>query len=415
MAAPRAITAAASRYTSRKIRGRGAGDQSWQGSAYDVYHAVPGVRFAASWIGNAMSGARLIAARRADDGTTEQAPDNHRSAEVVAQIAGGPDGQSKLLGAFGRHLTIPGEGWIVVPPNSEVLSPDSPEDGHDWRVVSVKEVKQQSGKLMAEIDGEDVPIPEGDPETLDPGAPVAIRVWEPDPERAIEADSPVRSSLELLEELLLLNAAVKAIARPRITGRGLLLIPKGTRFPTSGTQGGAEDDLIETFMAIAETAVRDPESAAAIIPIVLEVPADTIADFKLVKFESEFLNASEPRPPCAPPCRVGSVTVPDRNGQLDQAEREFTDAVAAALTATADEVADAVIAATELVTARLSVGRIARMWGARTRGLVRRLLGTAEEAATAAAEDIGEDLPDGWDDLPGRYDDTVPEGLGQYA
>ncbi|MFJ7586966.1 phage minor head protein [Streptomyces sp. NPDC097617] len=108
--------------------------------------------------------------------------------------------------------------------------------------------------------------------------------------------------------------------------------------------------------------------------------------------------------------------MPDREAQLDQAEAEFTEAVAAALTETADEFADAVQAATELVAARFSVGRITRMWGNRTRGLVRRLLGTAETAATAAAEDIGEPLPDGWDDLPGRYDDgTLPEGLGQYV
>ncbi|GAA2948266.1 phage minor head protein [Kitasatospora cinereorecta] len=108
--------------------------------------------------------------------------------------------------------------------------------------------------------------------------------------------------------------------------------------------------------------------------------------------------------------------MPDRDAQLDQAERDFTEAVAAALTATADEFADAVLAATELVAARFSVSRIARMWGNRTRGLVRRLLGTAEVAATAAADDIGAPLPDGWDDLPGRYDDdTLPEGLGQYV
>ncbi|MEU1815151.1 hypothetical protein ABZ543_08130 [Streptomyces roseifaciens] len=282
------ITAAASRYTSRKIRGRGAGDQSWQHRAYDMYHLVPEVRFAASWISNLMSGARLFAGRRADDGTIEPAPDDHRASEIVAQIAGGPDGQAKLLGAFGKHLTVPGEGWIIVRPNDEVLSPYSPEDGHDWRVLSVREVRQQSGKLTAEIDGEDVPIPEGDPEGMDPDGPVAIRVWEPDPERAIEADSPVRSSLDLLEELLLLNAAVKAIARSRITGRGLLLIPKGTRFPSTPTQGDAEDDLIEIFMTIAETAIRDPESAAATVPIILELPADTIAEFKHVKFESEF-------------------------------------------------------------------------------------------------------------------------------
>ncbi|WP_199570541.1 hypothetical protein [Streptomyces murinus] len=283
------LTAAASRYTSRKIRGRGPGDQSWQQRAYDMYHQVPEVRFAASWISNAMSGVRLFAGRRADDGTIEPAPAGHLAHEVVSQIAGGPDGQAKMLGAFGKHLTVPGEGWVIVRPNSEVLSPYSPEDGHDWRVLSVKEVRQQSGKLIAEIDGEEVPIPEGDPDNMDPDAPVAIRVWEPDPERAIEADSPVRSSLELLEELLLLNAAVKAIARSRITGRGLLLIPKGTRFPTAGTQQGqAEDDLIEIFMTIAETAIRDPESAAATVPIILELPADAIAEFKHIKFESEF-------------------------------------------------------------------------------------------------------------------------------
>ncbi|MFF4755568.1 hypothetical protein [Streptomyces sp. NPDC001270] len=283
------LTAAASRYTSRKIRGRGPGDQSWQQRAYDMYHLVPEVRFAASWISNAMSGVRLFAGRRAEDGTIEPAPAGHRAHEIVSQIAGGPDGQAKMLGAFGKHLTVPGEGWVIVRPNSEVLSPYSPEDGHDWRVLSVNEVRQQSGKLIAEIDGEEVPIPEGDPDGLDPDGPVAIRVWEPDPERAIEADSPVRSSLELLEELLLLNAAVKAIARSRITGRGLLLIPKGTRFPTSGTQQGqAEDDLIEIFMTIAETAIRDPESAAATVPIILELPADAIAEFKHIKFESEF-------------------------------------------------------------------------------------------------------------------------------
>ncbi|WP_019548620.1 hypothetical protein [Streptomyces sulphureus] len=282
------ITAAASRYTSRRIRGKGTGDQSWQHRAYDMYHQVPEVRFAASWIGNAMAGARLFAGCRDDDGSIDPAPPGHRAAEIVDQVAGGADGQAKMLGAFGKHLTIPGEGWIIVRPNDQVLSPYSPEHGHDWRVLSVREVRQQSGKLTAEIDGEDVPISEGDPESMDSNAPIAIRVWEPDPERAIEADSPVRSSLDLLEELMLLNAAVKAIARSRITGRGIILVPKGTRFPSSATQGNGDDDLIEVFMTIAETAIRDPESAAATVPIILELPADTISDFKHLTFESEF-------------------------------------------------------------------------------------------------------------------------------
>lgn len=108
--------------------------------------------------------------------------------------------------------------------------------------------------------------------------------------------------------------------------------------------------------------------------------------------------------------------MPNRNRQLDQAEADFTAALALTLTETADEFADAVQSATELVAARFSVGRIARMWGNRTKGLVRRLLGTAEAAAVAAAEDVGAELPEGWDDLPGRYDDdTLPESIGQYV
>lgn len=283
----KALTAAASRYVNRKVRGKGTVDQGWQTRAWELYHLVPEVRFAATYMANGMSGATLCAGRRADDGTIEPAPDNHRAAEIVQQIAGGPDGQSKLLSAFGKHLTVTGEGWIVIRPNADVLSPDAPEDGHDWRVLSTREVRQQQGKLAAEIDGEDVEIPAGDEETLDPDSPVALRVWEPDPERQIEADSPVRASIDLLEELLLLNGAVKAIARSRLTGRGILLVPKGVRFPTRPGQGDAEDDLIEVLMMIAETAIREPESAAATVPIVLEVPAESISDFKLLTLVRE--------------------------------------------------------------------------------------------------------------------------------
>ncbi|MFE0133336.1 hypothetical protein ACFWY6_17460 [Streptomyces sp. NPDC059037] len=42
-----------------------------------MYKAVPEDRFAAMYIANAISGATLYAARRADDGTIETAPDGH--------------------------------------------------------------------------------------------------------------------------------------------------------------------------------------------------------------------------------------------------------------------------------------------------------------------------------------------------
>nr|WP_319718496.1 MULTISPECIES: hypothetical protein [unclassified Streptomyces] len=279
------IVAAASRYTQRKLRPR-AVDQSWQTTAWSFYKTTPEVRFAARWTGNAMSGALLYAGFRNERGLIERAPDGHRATEIINQIAGGPDGQAQLLGRFGPHLTVAGEGWIVVRP---VLDGTKTAIGEDWRVLSVREVQQQSSKLVAQIDGFPVEIL-GDPEngTPDPNGHVAIRVWDEHAENHQEADSPVRSSLGTLEEMHLLNAAVKAIARSRLTGRGIILVPKGTRFPGTPVQGNAEDDLIDVFMEVAETAYKEPESAAATVPIILEVPAEMIGDIKRLTFESDF-------------------------------------------------------------------------------------------------------------------------------
>jgi len=282
------LTAAAQRYTTKIATSRARKpDASWQNEAWRFFDSVPEVRFAATWVGNAMSGATIYAGRRASDGTIERAPDDHPASEIAQQIAGGPDGQSTLLGDFGPHLVVAGEGWIVVRPTVDIAT--RAVSGYDWRVLSTSEVQQQNGKMTAEIDGDVIELPAYDEISPDESAPVAIRVWDPHPNRHIEADSPVRSSLALLEELQLLNAAVAAIARSRLTGRGVLLVPKGTRFPTApGAAGDAEDDVIDVFMEVASTAIREPESAAATVPIVLEVPAEAIGAIKHLTFESDF-------------------------------------------------------------------------------------------------------------------------------
>ncbi|MER7842203.1 hypothetical protein ABTY98_41570 [Streptomyces sp. NPDC096040] len=280
------LTASAARYTARRLRTKPV-DGSWQERAWLFYDETPEVRFAARWYSNAMSRARLIAGRRDDEGNVVPLPNGHRARELVAEIAGGLNGQAQLLGSFGPHLTVAGEAWIVVRPREDS---QGNAVAADWRVLSTQEVKPQGTKLVAEIDGEDVAIPGAEDETTprDSDEPVAIRVWEAHPRRHLEADSAVRSSLGLLEELKLLNAAVAAIARSRLTGRGIVLVPQGTKFPTTPNQGDEEDDLIEVLMTVAETAYKEPDSAAATVPIILEVPADQIPNIKRLTFESDF-------------------------------------------------------------------------------------------------------------------------------
>ncbi|WP_316959587.1 phage minor head protein [Streptomyces sp. TRM68367] len=101
---------------------------------------------------------------------------------------------------------------------------------------------------------------------------------------------------------------------------------------------------------------------------------------------------------------------------LEAAEEDVAREVRAILAEVAEEYATALDAATELVAARFSVSRIASMWTRRVPRLMRRLLGVAETAAETAATQVGDTLPDGWDDLPGRYDDdTLPAQLGDYV
>ncbi|WP_371793835.1 hypothetical protein OIE91_11225 [Streptomyces albidoflavus] len=279
--AAREVTAAAVRYTKTTAKAlTKASNRADQARAWDFYR-TPEVRSFANWISNAMAGVRLYAGRRGEGGAIEAAPPDHPAARIVAEIAGGPDGQAQLLREYGRHLAVAGEGYTVVQPR---------EDGSAaWHVLSVSEISTKGAALEAEIDGQKIVIPPADDEQTAPDdAPVAIRVWDPHPQQHTAADSPVIAALDVLEELRLLGAAVRAVTLSRLTGRGVLVVPTGTKFPGTPTQGGAEDDLIDIFMEVAETAIRDPSSAAATVPIVLEVPAEMVGSIQRLTFESDF-------------------------------------------------------------------------------------------------------------------------------
>ncbi|MFE7358034.1 hypothetical protein ACFU8Q_34105 [Streptomyces sp. NPDC057543] len=154
------IVAASSRYSVTTVRE--ATQPSTQGDQVRAwgFYRTPEVRSFANWIGNAMSGAQLYAGRATAGADTERVPDDHPAAQVVAEIAGGPQGQAQLLREYGRHLAVAGEGWTVIRPST---------DGRvDWHVVSVLEMSRKGSSLEAVINGEAVPIPAADPDKAVP-------------------------------------------------------------------------------------------------------------------------------------------------------------------------------------------------------------------------------------------------------
>lgn len=276
------ITAAASRILTRKGgKSSGGKGNGWQPVALDLAEEVPEVGQYAEWMANASSKVTLFAGKRGPDGEIIPAPAGSRPAELVAAIAGGPDGQAQLLSDFAWNLSVTGEAWLIIIPDKDADT----FNGDRWEVLSVEEAIPQRGKLKATIDGVDMEIAEYDPDNP-PAAdePAYMRVYRPSKRRKQEATSPVRSSIVVLEELRLLNAAVAAVARSRITGRGVLLVPSGTRFPATPGQEQAEDSLLDTFIEVASTAIREPESAAATVPILLEIPGDRINGVKWLDF-----------------------------------------------------------------------------------------------------------------------------------
>lgn len=279
------LVAAATRIITGKKSGSQSNSNGQSTLAWDHWETIPEVGAFASWISNAMSGAVLFAGVRGPDGEILPAPANSRASQLVASIAGGPEGQGVFLGESGTQQAVAGDQWVVIIPD-----PQSDDMSRDkWYVLSTEEVTVQRGKVKATVNGETVEIPEYDPDNPPgPDEPVYMRIWDPSPRRHQWATSPVIRAAVVLEELRLLNAAVAAIARSRITGRGLLLVPAGTRFPVQPGQDQAEDSLLDMFIEVASTAIREPESAAATVPIVLEVPGDLIAGVKWLQFASEF-------------------------------------------------------------------------------------------------------------------------------
>jgi hypothetical protein len=287
MAAITNIVAAVTRKLSGKNRNTGGTGRTtgWQILAMDLAEEVPEVGAYADWVSNSSAGATLFAGRRLPDGSIQRAPAGTRAADLVASMAGGPDGQSQLLSDFAWNLAVTGEAFLVIQPDTQS---DSFVDDQ-WHVLSIEEVSVKRGGAEATIDGGKIEIPEYDADNPpEDDEPILIRVWRPSKRRRQDAISPVRSSITVLEELRLLNAAVAAITRSRITGRGVLLVPAGASFPGTPGQAGADETLLDTFIEVASTAIREPDSAAATVPVVIEVPGDLIGGVKWLSFESGY-------------------------------------------------------------------------------------------------------------------------------
>lgn len=309
---PLGLVASAQRLTSKSVSGgsnRAGKASEWQSDAWDMYDLIGEQRFLANTLAGRASQARLYVGRLpSNDPLAEpEALDDPVLQTMLDSIGKAATGRAQLVLRMVMNYFIAGEGYLVgFPPhilakargeasptpingNADVLMTDL-----EWRVLSIDELKYKTEKTievsLAETGG-------GRTEVLIDELYV-IRSWRPHPRRAWQADSPTRSSLPVLRELVGLTMAIGAQVDSRLAGAGVFIVPDSARKAMLRAMGESEDSeedpLADALIEAMSAAISDRSSAASFTPLVLTVPDESADKFKHLTFDKAFDKEMKP-------------------------------------------------------------------------------------------------------------------------
>lgn len=255
------------------------GDRRWQWEAWRHYDICGEMRFLVNWKAQAVSRCRMYGAQLDENGVPGDEADDPRVRAVADSILGQTPGQrAENVRAIALGLETVGEAFPVAFGGA---SEDA--DGDRWFVASTSEVSRSGDEVRVKV-----PMSyggTGGPVALRPGTDVLGRIWQPHPRRYDAADCAVRASLPVLRELEQATKQVFASIDSRLASAGLLLLPQSVDFPTTPGQPPSVGDFQTMLIKAMSTALQDPASAAARVPIVLKVPDDVIGKVQLVSFD----------------------------------------------------------------------------------------------------------------------------------
>lgn len=270
--------------------------QPWQDMAFTYYHTVPECWYAAQYYARSLSLVRLYAAKKDDQGEVNELPASDEASKLLNRIQDPGGGTSQLLAAYGRLRFLVGEGFLIC---------TQERGGERWEFLSSKELRvYQDNKRYVRVRApgldpeelDEMPDDQLPTEDLQPGADTQLstmerntaavwRLWNRDPEYSWWADAPTRAVLDLFEELLLLQLAVRARAKSRLAGAGILLLAQELDFGPPDKNAAPEDSSQDPFMARLQkamvTPIKDPGSAMAVVPIIAKIPADQMQNAAL--------------------------------------------------------------------------------------------------------------------------------------
>jgi hypothetical protein len=240
--------------------------------AWDMYE-TPEVRFACRSYSNAFSSAKFVLGRRMVVGRDPEpvlepkTPEENKAYELLQTFAGGPEGQVELLDRIGTYFTVPGDMAMV-----GAYDPAHIEENQfaKWDVWSTSELRWNGQSLQIRTSATDE-IWKPQPTWIK-----HLRVWNRHPRWGWLSDSPVLSALDVLEQIGLYDARLRADSLSRLIGAGVWFLPQGMRLPTMTGEAGGPQDFMKLMMQVARIAIKDRYSAAAAVPILAEAAIEDI-------------------------------------------------------------------------------------------------------------------------------------------
>jgi len=261
--------------------------QEWQSEAWAYYDSIGEIKYVGRFKGNALSRLRLYVAYQADDmdapvpidSDDADINDDLRQAAIgeLDRIQNAEGGTAELLRGLGTNLDIAGECYLVgLAPNPQYEQVDE-----EWSVRSVDEIETSSDNRIKLCY---LPGANRSQSRVLTDNDFVLRIWQRHPRWSQLADSSMRGVLDLCDELLILNKAIRAVARSRIGSAGFLTIPEEInlrrRNPTHSDGDGNkrettfQDDLMRAMV----TPIQDEGAASAVVPIVITGKAEYLTD-----------------------------------------------------------------------------------------------------------------------------------------
>jgi hypothetical protein len=181
----------------------------------------------------------------------------------------------RFQGMISQSFDIPGECWLHG-------FPDQYGD-EQWMIRSTSEVIPGNGGLgIIDIPGRAARPINAKTETL-------IRLWVPHPQWSGLADSPLRTMLDVCEDVILAGREIRAASKSRIAANGIILIPNElTLMARSGATLDPENDRFSANFTAAITApIMNEGDAGSVAPILVRGEAEDLKEVRHVRFERE--------------------------------------------------------------------------------------------------------------------------------